>query len=1082
MKNRFNSFVSMFLVICMVISNIPVYAIAESASKLGTSTSTETNLTTSKQEFNAASSSKVLDYVDKAEFESHKFVGRVLEDEELNSYVFQNEDGSRTAYFFSENVKYVDKDGIVQEKDISLTATRSGYSTTKNDVTASFSGSPSEGISIGYDKYSVTLKPIFTTRGVTASQKNNSVEYVGLFDSNTTLKYTPLLSGIKEDIVLTKYTGVNEYSFTLTTNGLGVYESSAGFYLAESTKTKAIFYLGDVIAYDANLVPYEGTLTVETVKENQEYILTISVDEAFLTDKKTVYPVTIDPTITISDSESGANSIQDAPIFSARPSSNHGTYEYDRVGTPSAEFGVGRTVVRLYGLINSSTYINTSITDIVSVKFYAKEATGSATQYINLYPLQNTGWTESGVTWNNIGVYYNTTSNDYGASMAYAQLTEFDITGLVLAWKSGTYSANAGFIMMSSNESANKCFVSCEHSDASRHPYVVMKYGKSFDFDNASNLQVSERKEVKIAQRKDTECFKFIPSETGFYTFESMNITKGKPMIWIFNGLRQEIVAFECPFLGDIEFTYHFVAGYTYYLAVGYKEIENPGFTENFIVRINQGGNTDSLEPERIDFSSKSSSYNLSLESHVYKFTAPTTGKYLFISNNTFTPYSWLYDSGLNYLTEDGSSVSNTGFILSYTLEEDETYYIVAGQYSDESGTTSFRCLKEVTSFSDTVYLRNFQSQLYMEAESITELDWVSQGKMDELTTEKWQISKTSSGYFSVRSNYGANKYLGVASLLTGTNNIRLYSNASDNTLWKIYEDAYHCLVFVPKGNETLALCSFGYTNSRLQLDKIGSINTSEKCIWNDEKYVLFANPYYDIAFDVRYGDGETLVNEVMFQASKTYSTVLGVALITSSPISIESTADKCKIERDLPITINTISIKSLAICPSNPSIGEHCDNCDTNTNCTSLEKSFYDFASEHHGNYRRVTILFSGNKFYDDTGKAIDRSYQEPIYHAINIIDIEDSCNDFKAKMNYTLIHEIAHEFKILDHYHGLDSSCENPETCDKCNNISGQEEWCIMGSEGVEFNEETPSALIEEYFCPNCLSTILEHLEDHH
>ena len=62
----------------MVISNIPVYAIAESASKLGTSTSTETNLTPSKQEFDAASSSKVLDYVDKEELESHKFVGRVL--------------------------------------------------------------------------------------------------------------------------------------------------------------------------------------------------------------------------------------------------------------------------------------------------------------------------------------------------------------------------------------------------------------------------------------------------------------------------------------------------------------------------------------------------------------------------------------------------------------------------------------------------------------------------------------------------------------------------------------------------------------------------------------------------------------------------------------------------------------------------------------------------------------------------------------------------------------------------------------------------------------------------------------------
>lgn len=475
MKKKLISFVSIFLVICTVMSSIPVYAIAESESKLDTPvTNAENKETITNPEFNAANSSKVLNYVDKEEFESHKFIGRLPDEEELNSYVFQNADGSRTAYFLSENVKYVDKDGTIQEKDISLVATRSGYTTTKNDVSVNFSNSPANGITMGYGGHTITLKPVFTTKGVTATKKDNAIEYVGLFSSNATLKYTPLLSGIKEDIVLTKYTGVNEYSFTLITNGLGIYESKNGYFLAESKATKAIFYLGDIIAYDANNVPYEGTLTIKTIKENQEYTLTVSVDEEFLTDENTVYPVTIDPTITISETASGAGAIQDAPIFSARPSSNHGTYEYDRVGTPSADFGVGRTVVRLYGLINSDAYSNASMLDIVSVKFYAREGTGSATQFINLYPLVNTGWTESGVTWNNIGTYRPT--SNYGANMASGQLTAFDITNLVIAWKSWTYSANAGFIMMSSNESANKCFVSSEHSDTSKRPYVVMKY------------------------------------------------------------------------------------------------------------------------------------------------------------------------------------------------------------------------------------------------------------------------------------------------------------------------------------------------------------------------------------------------------------------------------------------------------------------------------------------------------------------------------------------------------------------------------------------------------------------------------
>ena len=164
MKKKFYSFVSMFLVICMVMSSIPVYAITEPESKLDApETNAENKETITNPEFNAASSSKVLDYVDRAEFESHKFVGRVTEEEELNSYVFQNEDGSRTAYFFSENVKYVDKDGIVQGKDIFLVATRDGYKTTKNEVSVNFSSSPSNGITMGYGEHTVTLKPIFTT-------------------------------------------------------------------------------------------------------------------------------------------------------------------------------------------------------------------------------------------------------------------------------------------------------------------------------------------------------------------------------------------------------------------------------------------------------------------------------------------------------------------------------------------------------------------------------------------------------------------------------------------------------------------------------------------------------------------------------------------------------------------------------------------------------------------------------------------------------------------------------------------------------------------------------------------------------
>ena len=130
----------------------------------------------------------------------------------------------------------------------------------------------------------------------------------------------------------------------------------------------------------------------------------------------TVYPVTIDPSITVSDNTHGSNSIIDAPIFSGYPDSNFGGFVYDRIGTPSSTYGVGRTVVKLSGLTNSSDYQNMIADQITDVKFYAREAIGGSSQYINVYPLTNTTWTETGVTWNNIG-NYNTAIN-CGSSMS----------------------------------------------------------------------------------------------------------------------------------------------------------------------------------------------------------------------------------------------------------------------------------------------------------------------------------------------------------------------------------------------------------------------------------------------------------------------------------------------------------------------------------------------------------------------------------------------------------------------------------------------------------------------------------------
>ncbi len=435
-------------------------------------------------------------YIDKSDFDEMGHKNRREDLETLNTYVFDNDDGTRTVYMMKENVKYIDKNGNVKEKDITLKREEEGYTLTDSDVELSLPDSPDEGIDVGFSGYTVKLIPQGEEQGIEATLDNNSVIYDGYFGGETSLKYTPLLSGIKEDIILDSYVEDATYEFILETDGLFIYNDDTGYYLADKIKEEASFYLGDIVVYDAIGKPSEGIMTVTVIEEGVKYKLTISASDEFLSDPETVYPVTIDPTITISDSATGSGAIQDAPIFSGYPNKNYGTYLYNRVGTPSSAYGVGRTVVKLTGLLNSAEYKSISANQIESVIFYAKEASGSAAQYINLYPLiSNTTWTESTITWNNVGSY--TTSMNCGASMSYGKVAQFDITNMVRAWKGGGLPANAGFIMMNSNETKNKCFYSSESSTAANCPYVKMTYTTAISL-NSTSVSVVEGGTYKL--------------------------------------------------------------------------------------------------------------------------------------------------------------------------------------------------------------------------------------------------------------------------------------------------------------------------------------------------------------------------------------------------------------------------------------------------------------------------------------------------------------------------------------------------------------------------------------------------------
>jgi len=495
-RNKLTKLLSMFLVFCMMLSN-SLFSFASptiSASEGNTQTNNELQAEPTE---NTLVLGKVLDYVDNAAFEAANHTKRLEYLEELNSYVFENEDGTRTVYMLDENVKYINEYGEIKEKDLTLKTTAKGYTTTENDISLLIPTDVSSGIGISYKGYDVKLTPQGISKASSkAFAESGAVSYDKAYGEKTSLKYTPLLSGIKEDIVLESYTGATQFSFILETDGLNLYSSKDGYYLSTDATSKAVFELGKVIIYDAVGVPDMGRMTAQTVEAGSKYIITVIANEEFLTNKDTVYPVTIDPSINVSDNNA-ADSIIDATIHAGYPTTNFGDVAYNRIGKRAGDFGIGRTVVKLPGLMSNSIYTQLSVNQITNVSFCVKEVLGTGTKYVNLYPLvTNTTWTETSVTWNNVGSY--DIASNFGANMPAGETTAFNITNLVKQWRLGGY-PNAGFIMISSDETVDKGFVSSEYFLGSSRPYVTLTYNPVVMFDDGAFTSVAEGETKTLA-------------------------------------------------------------------------------------------------------------------------------------------------------------------------------------------------------------------------------------------------------------------------------------------------------------------------------------------------------------------------------------------------------------------------------------------------------------------------------------------------------------------------------------------------------------------------------------------------------
>lgn len=365
------------------------------------------------------------------------------------------------------------------------------YESGDNEIKGYFPEHISDGVKVEYDDYSVTLTPMpdidLSNSEVkatsTVARVGNSVAYTDVFGENVSLEYFSTLNGVKENIILAEYSGKNTFSFIIDTDGL-VPEKMSGdsIPLLDPETGEMKLYIGQINVKDSYTGDNENDDTHFTLYNSLEleqignkadvYKLTIVVDKEFLESETTVYPVTIDPTVSMA-----ATNMSDAPVFSGYPTRNYYTNEYNMVGYHGSSYKEAISYVKL-NTLSSYKYINPQKINLAYYRVY--EGSGkTSTATINLYDTVST-WNDTTITYNN--------KPDFAGGAASSQTISssgwylFSITSLFKNWLQGTlgeggFSHNYGFALSASTTGVSSRHF-CSANSANYLPTIVVQYSE----------------------------------------------------------------------------------------------------------------------------------------------------------------------------------------------------------------------------------------------------------------------------------------------------------------------------------------------------------------------------------------------------------------------------------------------------------------------------------------------------------------------------------------------------------------------------------------------------------------------------
>lgn len=391
------------------------------------------------------------DIIDEHEIEESRYIRRKQEQEnDLYTLVFENEDGSNTLRVFGHPVKYINSKGEI--RDISLQIAKNGdesFKAADHEMDIMFEPELSNGINLKFNDINIKMmSKSDNSRESKTILSDDGKKLTYVIDDKTSYVYSLTYCGIKEDIVVSEYTGQTEYEFILKTNGLHPEKINDSVFLVDENKEiKAS--IGDIIVFTAdNKNNTLGNIAYETVVSNEEYVFTILLESDYLKDEKTVYPITIDPTIEINYDNNGAGAIEDVTINSLDTSAGSSGSLY--VGLRNT-YGKSRILMRfpnlnLTSLPNADCFVSAS----VELKDLLCE---TEMMTVDCHVFTGNAWSENNVDWQTVDpdnygemLSQHDVSYDIGHNLTPVYRYSFSITNAVKGWKNGNYDQTRGII------------------------------------------------------------------------------------------------------------------------------------------------------------------------------------------------------------------------------------------------------------------------------------------------------------------------------------------------------------------------------------------------------------------------------------------------------------------------------------------------------------------------------------------------------------------------------------------------------------------------------------------------------------